>query len=1056
MRLHRLELQAFGPFPGRIEVDLDAVGADGLFLLCGDTGAGKTTVLDAVAFALFGRVPGSRQEARRFRCDQADPGLRTEVRLELTVADQRIVLVRTPEYERPKSRGTGTTTEKHKVVLRWLDGGPAGGPTDGLTRADEVGAAIADLVGMTAEQFFQVVLLPQGQFARFLRSDTDERAALLERLFDTGRFGSVEDWFATARRESGARLRDLDDAVAQTVARVAEAAAGPVPDQPDEQWLAALRDRAADVAESTADAFRSARARQRMAGRRSAEARRIAELVARRAELQRRAAVLAEAGDRLDGWRAEVDAAGKAAPVVRALDAAAAAGAAAASAVAARDAAVRQWLTRVDEVGAPLRSVAALVPAGTRSGADGWPDGWDEADASGQLLFPDPSGPAEPEEALVEWNPTRLDLDDPDPTALRAAAAGDREQAGALAALAAEAEQQQRDLAALTDADSRRVTLAAELDQVDAAAAALPASITAAAARVAAADQAAARLPDATERAAGRRRAAAAATAVPELLEHCASAEAAAVAAVDAHHRAVDARHDLQERRIAGMASELARGLTAGEACPVCGGCDHPAPAPAASDAVTPAVITAAAERERQAAGRREAASAAAAQARLALEEARRSADGAEAAAAAAALADVLAEVAELRQLAGSAAAERDALELAQQRAGTVRDRHRALTARLSAEDARMAELRVRIAGRTERLEAGRAGFPDVPARRAALLARAGAGEAAAGASATARTARAGWIEAERAVEEALRHSGLADVDAARRAAAVDVDVLRGRISQVEQDTAVVREQLADPELAAVAAAAEDGPDRPDPATVAREAQSSAERADRALEAASGSARLARERRHRLDEAARALQAVWQERLPVLEADAELSALTDVVLGRGQNHRGISLRTYAVAAKLRHVVVSASARFSDMTGGRYSFESTTERDSRSRRTGLTVAVRDSWSGQLRSAKTLSGGETFVASLALALGLADVVAAESGGRLLDTLFIDEGFGSLDAGTLDQVMDTLDELRAGGRVVGLVSHVDELRQRIPDQIRVVRGPAGSSVQVHAAAL
>jgi exonuclease SbcC len=134
-----------------------------------------------------------------------------------------------------------------------------------------------------------------------------------------------------------------------------------------------------------------------------------------------------------------------------------------------------------------------------------------------------------------------------------------------------------------------------------------------------------------------------------------------------------------------------------------------------------------------------------------------------------------------------------------------------------------------------------------------------------------------------------------------------------------------------------------------------------------------------------------------------------------------------------------------------MSDDRFSFVHNDDAERRGKRGGLGLDVLDDYSGQVRSAKTLSGGETFLASLALALGLADVVAAETGGALLDTLFVDEGFGMLDADTLDEVMNTLDELRAGGRVVGLVSHVEELRQRIPTRLRVAKSRTGSRVEL-----
>ena len=250
MRLHRLELSGFGPFAGTETIDLDALGADGLFLVQGDTGAGKTTLLDAVAFALFGRVPGPRNEAKRLRCDRAPADVVTMVRLEATIGGHRLEITRRPEYERPKSRGNGSTLQRGKVSLRWIGASPSGQPDEGLTRADEVGDAVIDLLGMSADQFFQVVLLPQGDFARFLRADTAERGDLLERLFDTGRFGRIEDWFANLRREAGASLRDCDDEVRQRAARVAEAARVELPDDADDRWLADVRDRLADLADS--------------------------------------------------------------------------------------------------------------------------------------------------------------------------------------------------------------------------------------------------------------------------------------------------------------------------------------------------------------------------------------------------------------------------------------------------------------------------------------------------------------------------------------------------------------------------------------------------------------------------------------------------------------------------------------------------------------------------------------------------------------------------------------------------------------------------------------
>ncbi|MFD4428114.1 SbcC/MukB-like Walker B domain-containing protein, partial [Nocardia sp. NPDC058497] len=220
--------------------------------------------------------------------------------------------------------------------------------------------------------------------------------------------------------------------------------------------------------------------------------------------------------------------------------------------------------------------------------------------------------------------------------------------------------------------------------------------------------------------------------------------------------------------------------------------------------------------------------------------------------------------------------------------------------------------------------------------------------------------------------------------------------------------------------------------------------------AQRALTAAVATQSAAAERVAQLEQLGTQLWGEVERIAPKQQEFDELATLAEVVAGRGENNRRMSLRSYVLAARLEEVAVAGSLRLRRMSGGRYEFVHSDKAGPRGKRGGLGLDVRDDYTGAIRSAKTLSGGETFMASLALALGLADVVAAEAGGLVLDTLFIDEGFGSLDADTLDAVMGVLDELRAGGRVVGVVSHVDEMRQRIPSRLHVLRGRTGSHLQ------
>ncbi|NEA84709.1 SMC family ATPase, partial [Streptomyces sp. SID14436] len=258
MRLHRLDITAFGPFGTPQTVDFDELSAAGLFLLHGPTGAGKTSVLDAVCYALYGAVPGARQtgggQGVTLRSDHAAPGTRTEVTLELTVAGRRLRITRQPPWERPKKRGTGTTVDKAQTWLAEHD--PVSGTWKDLSRShQEIGEEITQLLGMSREQFCQVVLLPQGDFARFLRADAEARGRLLGRLFDTRRFAEVEKRLAERRRGTESRVRDGDADLLADAHRMQQAAGGAMelPDlTPGDPGLADAVLSAAAVARSTA------------------------------------------------------------------------------------------------------------------------------------------------------------------------------------------------------------------------------------------------------------------------------------------------------------------------------------------------------------------------------------------------------------------------------------------------------------------------------------------------------------------------------------------------------------------------------------------------------------------------------------------------------------------------------------------------------------------------------------------------------------------------------------------------------------------------------------
>ena len=279
MRLHQLQVVGFGPFADPVSIDFDALSDAGLFLLSGPTGAGKSSVLDAVCFALYGDVPGDRAVAKRLRSDHAADDVAPRVVLEATLSGRRFRIDRSPAWTRPKKRGTGTTTEQARVVISERrpadDGQHLWHPLS--TRLDETGHLVTRLVGMTLPQFCQVAMLPQGRFQAFLRARSEERHALLQQVFQTERFDRTERWLRE-RRVGLRRASDTHrDTVADLVSRVSEVGDDGAPDDwpadPSclDGWVAALTDAA-----SAASADQSTRAQAAAAAEATAASARAA------------------------------------------------------------------------------------------------------------------------------------------------------------------------------------------------------------------------------------------------------------------------------------------------------------------------------------------------------------------------------------------------------------------------------------------------------------------------------------------------------------------------------------------------------------------------------------------------------------------------------------------------------------------------------------------------------------------------------------------------------------------------------------------------------------
>jgi DNA repair protein SbcC/Rad50 len=988
MRLHRLRMTAFGPYATEQVIDFDRLARGGLFLLEGPTGAGKSTVLDAVTFVLYGGLAGEDSADDRLRSHFAAPEARTEAELEWSLCGVRYRVTRSPEYRRPKKRGDGMTTEPAHVHLQRRDGTAWISVSANKAEAGEV---ISELLGLTRTQFTQVMLLPQGEFARFLRSSDDDRRRLLTKLFGTSLYDRITDGLCRLRTEATRTREAADRAIRDAVSAAAEAAG--LDAAARVELLAAPRDdrhtRLKELDESLAGAIAVTGAALEVAvaglGAAQAEdeaARRQAGLMTRLttavAELQAHASTRPEH----DRQAARLAAARHAEPVRPLLELLAEA--AEATAVASAD-------------------LAGLLPE---------PD----ADALAGRGGADAAARAKAAEA--------------DAAALQHDVDAER----GLAEREAELDRLERDAAA---AEERVAVL--ERARQD-----LPDRIITLQTRAAEAGTTAAGLGAAAQQLDALHRRMAAAATLAGLEPRLAELDQARLAAIEAHHRLVDEHQHLLDTRLAGIAAELAAGLAEGRPCRVCGSPAHPEPALACGQTVS-------AEEVEEARLRREAADA-----RRAEAEGEHTAVALEAAGCAAVAegrgVDDLA--AEAETLAGQvdqarAAAEdvaRLETELADARAEA---EHVGLELREAAESAAAARAEAgraaaELAALGERLRDAARGHASVAARQAALRDSAARERALAAALDRVAGCLAAQATAQDRVDAEARARGFATPDAAASAALTSQEQatlaagLRSWEERLDRLTAAVDA----PDLAGL------DPGQADQAAARAEqaaaATSRAQETEREARKASQGAAARAERFAQRSDDIRAVEDDYDRVAEETEAVIHLAGLASGTEGQ----RRVALTTYVLRHWFGQVVAAANVRLLAMSSGRYELRRTDEGKARRDRSGLTLAVIDRHTGEERSPASLSGGETFYTSLALALGLADVVRAEAGGVDLDTLFIDEGFGSLDSGTLDQVMGVIDDLRDRGRVIGIVSHVAELKERVPERLEVRRLPDGSS--------
>jgi len=1090
VRLHSLQVTAFGPFADTVEVDFDDVTAAGLFLIQGPTGAGKTSLLDAICWALYAGLPGARRGTRRLRSDHAADTAVPQVVLDFTTGRRRFRVTRSPEFERTKKRGTGTTKAPASVLLQEHLGGAW---VVRSTRNDEVGEIVTEVLGMGLEQFSKVVLLPQGEFSAFLRADAEERRGLLERLFDISTWTGVEEWLVEQRRTLAEQVERARAGVITDLARLRDVVVTlPAEVVGDDVWTIEHLDRVpnaltglavrceehvgstlADLDASDGQVTRAEQARVEALARAERQTR-AAQATAQLAELVAAAPVVAAAARRIERSRQAEVVATEIAARARAL-------------TKARTSAQQVQRLR-DQLG--LGGGVDLAQVAVRRSELGQ----HSADLAQAL---------------------RADLDE-------------REQRLRLRRLRA-----------------KQVAATSELEELEQLAARLVAGQVAARRSV---DTHRAR---GREHAVLRARHETLGELV-WIATALDKARDGAVRLRDEHREARDDELDAHETylaarqsRLEGMAAELAGQLDTDHECPVCGALEHPHPASTTGDAVSAEQVAHAEDAWHDRRGRRDRVGGQLAAAEALVrsrtidlarqmravagraspdEEGKVAISTGEVATGDVSMAEVsmaevsMAEVSMAEDDTPVAASvtprawqsEQLQVRVAMRDLSDPPGTEQLLLARVLAADEAVAAHERRVGALAESLAGGRALLAEVQAslttrasRRDTVLAAhapcpcmdladstAGADSSpgadnspsadtvgTVGADSTvdrlggrrvaetvrrhsrydealrelgARLGSADEADAELAacdtrLTETLRARGFATADEARTALASTAEVahLETMVRDARARRTAAEQVLADEQvrLANTLPPADEAGAVQD-ALAARSRQRAAQQRDV----------VARQAHQQLAGLLVHLSAACTQLAPLMNRSDQVSDLAALVTGIGaDNTLRMRLSSFVLAARLEKVAAAANERLAVMGDGRYQLQHSDGLESGRRRSGLGLVVRDLWTGAVRDTSTLSGGESFMASLALALGLADAVREEAGGFDLQTLFVDEGFGTLDDDSLEEVLTVLDGLREGGRAVGVVSHVSDLLTRIPTQICVTKTQAGSSVSI-----
>ena len=1011
MRPIKLTLQAFGPFAGQEAVCFDEFGVAPLFLINGPTGAGKSSILDAICYALYGETTGNERSGDQMRCDYADPQLITETTFEFALGQKSYIVTRSPDQEVPKKRGDGFTRKAHAVTLVELK-------SDGsevllANKPSPVKKAIEDLLGLEASQFRQVMVLPQGRFRELLLANSKDREAIFGQLFQTHIYTQIEkslfDKAAGIRREKDQFDQQikgaLDVASLENEAQLKQ----------ELEWVTPLvveHEKAYQQQQKVRDELKQ----------QLVQAQQWVAKFNQRDSLNQEFAVLNAQAEQVAVQKLQVKRALQAGELTSSY---------------------RQFQSASEQLQSTQEKVAkakqnlqlsesSLQDAEqavklAKQNANVLPD-------KNKALF-EAQGLEKNLRTIAEHDAQRLAADQSVKTA--------KEQRTVLESRIANGEvhvkEKRAELESMTaqvaQIDSKQWQVNAQQQQIEL------------------------RTKEQTLHSQVQ-------TWLAEQSKAQASATQAKTEAEQSRHRAN--LLELQWHR--NQAAILAATLEDESPCPVCGSHSHPSPAQPQGDVVTKEQVDNARQAQQQCYEREVAATAALQKIDQQLvhlndelQQVIKQLEGV------ASIDELLkskqvleAELETLRAL--NVAHHSDMLSKAEQKLLALREEHNKQLLVIEQAQQQQTRLQAELDSLTQSLS------PELNTLDKVLAYKASLEQEIAQLTLAEQQAQQTWVQAQSQLSAArstlqslteqqqqwsaevaktqtiwdsvLKESVFTSVEEyqhalldnpVREQLQAEINEHDTRLSRLQGQLEALNKDLADqvkPELAAI--------------------EQQVAQCQNAVNDAFDQFTNTKSKLDNLNQVAQKLQHLYRKNAQLEAQYQVIGTLSDIANGR--TGAKVSLHRFVLGVLLDDVLIQASQRLQRMSKGRYVLRRKQERAKGNAGSGLDLMVEDGYTSKWRDVATLSGGESFMAALSLALGVSDVVQSYSGGVRLDTLFIDEGFGSLDPESLDLAIQTLVDLQQGGRTIGIISHVTELKEQISLRLDITPTRKGSSVALH----